>query len=408
MLPPMGFDRVAIVGAGAWGTARCANMIARAGRAVTADRPLTAQGSKRAGANAQECAARRIQSSMCEQSQHICVAPADAADRPLRRGLLAVPVQLVAREAAGAVAAPGCSTANNSTCHRRCGGHRAQNSRKFMTDVIAEPKSRRRRCRSRSSLWTPCFASPTWRAGLPAAVTLAANDEAVAAAIFAQRAQLDDIPALSLDRRARGRIGGAAKNVLAIGAGIVGAAAVSAPARSRGAHDLAASPNWMRSAERRRAMAGNRDGARVWAIWSRAAPARYRGEILPSALNIGYRGTRAGADIQRVTGLAEQRLHRPRYWRRSRRAAKVDMPITAAVAAVVAEDGAVDEAIDAEVADAAPGCGPECIFESKGRPTGYGNPNWIMARGRTGESRRQGQQPDRRSQPHGQAESGLR
>jgi len=98
-----------------------------------------------------------------------------------------------------------------------------------MTEVISPA------CRPRwpAILSGPSFAEEVAR-GLPAAVTLAAREENVGRNARA-RARLGHVPSLSFDRRARRRDRGAAKNVLAIAAGIVAGRGLGASA-SGGAH----------------------------------------------------------------------------------------------------------------------------------------------------------------------------
>ncbi len=88
-------------------------------------------------------------------------------------------------------------------------------TRAFMSDIIAEcaPKA------VAAILSGPSFAADVAR-GLPTAVTLAARDESVAAALAQALGSATFRPYHSTDLRGA-EIGGAAKNVLAIGAGIV-------------------------------------------------------------------------------------------------------------------------------------------------------------------------------------------
>jgi glycerol-3-phosphate dehydrogenase (NAD(P)+) len=100
-------------------------------------------------------------------------------------------------------------------------------SRKFMTEVIGECAA----AAAPSVLSGPSFAEDVAR-GLPTAVTLAAGDEKIAAALAGSLASATFRPYHSTDMRGV-EIGGAAKNVLAIAAGIVvgralGASAVAA------------------------------------------------------------------------------------------------------------------------------------------------------------------------------------
>jgi glycerol-3-phosphate dehydrogenase (NAD(P)+) len=97
-------------------------------------------------------------------------------------------------------------------------------TRKFMTEVIAEcaPPA------TPAILSGPSFAEDVAR-GLPTAVTLAAGDEAVAAELARAFGSATFRPYHSTDMRGV-EIGGAAKNVLAIGAGIVAGRGLGASA----------------------------------------------------------------------------------------------------------------------------------------------------------------------------------
>src|SRR6185295_14197649 len=108
---------------------------------------------------------------------------------------------------------------------------------KFMTEVIAEAAPRARA----AILSGPSFADDVAR-GLPTAVTLAAPDEPLAAALVQALGSSSFRPYHSTDVRGV-EIGGAAKNVLAIAAGIVvgrqlGASALAA-LTTRGFSELA-------------------------------------------------------------------------------------------------------------------------------------------------------------------------
>src|SRR6202021_1661446 len=98
---------------------------------------------------------------------------------------------------------------------------------KFMTEVIAESAPHA----TPAILSGPGFADDVAR-GLPTAVTLAAHDEALASALVQALGSSTFRPYHSTDIRGV-EIGGAAKNVLAIGAGI-------AVGRKLGASALAA------------------------------------------------------------------------------------------------------------------------------------------------------------------------
>ncbi len=208
-------NRIAVVGAGAWGTA-LANVIARAGRTVT----LFA----RDGAAASAIAAAR-------ESPRLPGAPIDPrvaiealSDRQPEGDafLLAVPAQELrgaASRLVGAIA-PGVPVV-------ACAKGIERTTCRFMTEVIAE-------CVAGAVpaiLSGPSFAIDVAR-GLPTAVTLAAADEAVAQMLTRSLGSATFRPYHSVDVRGV-EIGGAAKNVLAIAAGIVtgrklGASAVAA------------------------------------------------------------------------------------------------------------------------------------------------------------------------------------
>jgi glycerol-3-phosphate dehydrogenase (NAD(P)+) len=208
----MTYAHIGVVGAGAWGSA-LANAMARAGRAVT----LAAR--DRAAADA--IAARRESPRLpgVTFDERVCVI---AAGPDLARCdviLLAVPAQdlrtvatLVAPALAGGTPVVACAKGIERGTH------------KFMTDVITESAPAARP----AILSGPSFAADVAR-GLPTAVTLAAGDEAVAAGLARVFGSATFRPYHSTDLRGV-EIGGAAKNVLAIGAGIVAGRGLGASA----------------------------------------------------------------------------------------------------------------------------------------------------------------------------------
>jgi glycerol-3-phosphate dehydrogenase (NAD(P)+) len=209
----MGFERIAIVGTGAWGTA-LANALARAGRSVT----LASRDQAGAAAIAAARASPRLPGIRLEDG--IMVAAAGAAILSAQDAiLLAVPSQQL-RTAVGLVApalAPGIPVI-------ACAKGIERGTHKFMTEVIAEcaPSARP------AILSGPSFAEEVGR-GLPAAVTLAARDEPLAAALAGALGSATFRPYHSTDVRGV-EIGGAAKNVLAIAAGIVAGRGLGASA----------------------------------------------------------------------------------------------------------------------------------------------------------------------------------
>jgi glycerol-3-phosphate dehydrogenase (NAD(P)+) len=199
----MTFGRIAVLGAGAWGSA-LANAIARAGREVTLW--ARARATIEALNASRECPRlpgievdRRIEvtSTIAE------VAAADAV-------LIAVPAQSVR-----AVALELAAVLRTGTPVIACAKGIERGTHKFMTEVIADcaPDA------TPAILSGPSFASDVAR-GMPTAVTLAAANENIAAALAAALGSATFRPYHSSDVRGV-EIGGAAKNVLAIAAGIV-------------------------------------------------------------------------------------------------------------------------------------------------------------------------------------------
>jgi glycerol-3-phosphate dehydrogenase (NAD(P)+) len=196
-------DRIAVVGAGAWGTA-LANVIARAGRSVT----LFAR-----DAAASDAIAGRRESPRLPGVQiyrRIAIAPLTERLPDGDVILIVVPAQALRRTASGLAGAiaPGTPVV---TCAKGI----ERTTRAFMTEVVAEclPGA------VPAILSGPSFAVDVAR-GLPTAVTLAAPDEAVAQMLARSLGSATFRPYHSVDVRGV-EIGGAAKNVLAIAAGIV-------------------------------------------------------------------------------------------------------------------------------------------------------------------------------------------
>jgi glycerol-3-phosphate dehydrogenase (NAD(P)+) len=206
----MAFDRIAVVGAGAWGTA-LANVIARAGRSVL----LAA----RNGADVLAKTRESPRLPAVRLDDRVAVAPMGAELSGCDAILLAVPSQAT-RAAAHAIA----PMLRAGTPVIACAKGIERGTRRFMTEVIAESAP----AALPAILSGPSFAAEVAR-GMPAAVTLATRDEAVAAALARALGSATLRPYHSTDVRGV-EIGGAAKNVLAIAAGIVAGRGLGASA----------------------------------------------------------------------------------------------------------------------------------------------------------------------------------
>ena len=199
----MSVEHIAVVGAGAWGTA-LASIAARAGRTVT----LCARD---AGTVAQIAATRenpRLPGIRLDERIAVAAALADVARADAI--LLVIPAQAL-REAATALA----PHLRASTPVIACAKGIERETHKFMTEVIAEALPAARP----AILSGPSFASDVAR-GLPTAVTLACADDTLSAQLAHALGSQTFRPYHSTDVRGV-EIGGAAKNVLAIAAGIV-------------------------------------------------------------------------------------------------------------------------------------------------------------------------------------------
>jgi glycerol-3-phosphate dehydrogenase (NAD(P)+) len=198
-----GFDSVTVIGAGAWGTA-LAGIAARAGRDVM----LYARNPEMAGriAGAREnprLPGVRLDASVSVTNELALAAAADVI-------LIATPAQNL-REAATGLA----PHLRKGTPVIACAKGIERGTHKFMTDVIAEAAPNA----AAAILSGPSFATDVAR-GLPTAVTLAAKDDALASALVQALGSPSFRPYHTTDIRGV-EIGGAAKNVLAIAAGIV-------------------------------------------------------------------------------------------------------------------------------------------------------------------------------------------
>jgi glycerol-3-phosphate dehydrogenase (NAD(P)+) len=219
------FNSFAVVGAGAWGTA-LAGVAARAGRKVV----LCAHSAEAAKAIAAAHSNPKLPGITLHAGIQVTadISRAASADAVL----ITTPAQNL--RAAAAALAPYLASGTPLVA---CAKGIERGTHKFMTEVIAEvaPKARA------AILSGPGFAEDVAR-GLPTAVTLAASDEHLAKNLVQALGSATFRPYHTTDVRGV-EIGGAAKNVLAIAAGIaVGkrlGASAQAALTTRGFSELA-------------------------------------------------------------------------------------------------------------------------------------------------------------------------
>jgi glycerol-3-phosphate dehydrogenase (NAD(P)+) len=197
------FQCIAVIGAGAWGTA-LANCAARAGREVT----LWARDPAAIAAIMSKRESPRLPGVTLDERIAATGALADVARADAV--LLVVPAQDL-RTAAIALG----SQIGKGVPVVACAKGIERGTHRFMTEVIAETLPGA----TPAILSGPSFAADVAR-GLPTAVTLACADEATAEALTLALGSATFRPYHATDVRGV-EIGGAAKNVLAIAAGIV-------------------------------------------------------------------------------------------------------------------------------------------------------------------------------------------
>ncbi len=318
----MRFDHIAVVGAGAWGTA-LALTCARAGRKVTLW--------EHDAANAAQLAAKReslfLPGMRLDDGIALARDVAEVARAPAI--LLVVPAQAV--RAVTTTLAPLLAA---DTPLVVCAKGIERGTQKFMSEVIAE-------CAPQAApaiLSGPSFAADVAH-GLPTAVTLAARDADLAAALAQAIGSATFRPYHATDIRGV-EIGGAAKNVLAIAAGVVAGRGLGASAgaalTTRGFAELS--------------RFGRAFGARPETLMGLSG----LGDLLltcstPQSRNFSFgaalgRGEEPDA-IHRTVGLAEGTFTAPVLLAMAR-ARGVDMPISAAVAALLDGTLSVDAAIE--------------------------------------------------------------
>jgi glycerol-3-phosphate dehydrogenase (NAD(P)+) len=317
----MTFNHIAVIGGGAWGSA-LALTCARAGRTVT----LWEQDPANAAHLSEKRESLFLPGVRLDDSIAIAGDLAEAARAEAI--LLVVPAQAVR---AVATALHPMLAANTPLIV--CAKGIERGTKKFMSEVIAE-------CAPHAVaaiLSGPSFAADVAR-GMPTAVTLAADDGKLAAALAQAVGSATFRPYHASDVRGV-EIGGAAKNVLAIAAGVVtgrglGASALAA-LTTRGFAELVrfgraygAKPETMTG------LSGLGD-----LLLTCSSP---QSRNFTFGVNLG-RGQKP-AEIHRTTGLAEGTFTASVLLDMARERA-VEMPISAAVAALLAEKMSVDEVI---------------------------------------------------------------
>ncbi|WP_338693876.1 NAD(P)H-dependent glycerol-3-phosphate dehydrogenase [Bradyrhizobium sp. 26S5] len=309
---------VSVIGAGAWGTA-LAEVAARAGRKVT----LYARNAEHAA----QIQATRVNPKLAGiQLDPGIVVTSDIATAAQADVILAVTPAQHLRAAVGHIA----PHLKPDTPVIACAKGIEHGTHKFMTEVIAEAAPGA----VPAILSGPSFADDVAR-GLPTAVTLAARDEALAGALVQALGSATFRPYHTTDVRGV-EIGGAAKNVLAIAAGIVvgrnlGASALAA-LTTRGFSELA--------------RLGRACGARAETL----AGLSGLGDLLLSCSTAQSRNFALGLALGRgeaapVGKLAEGAFTAPVLCELAA-SRKVDMPVSNAVAAILSNRLTIDAAIE--------------------------------------------------------------
>jgi glycerol-3-phosphate dehydrogenase (NAD(P)+) len=313
----MTISRISVLGGGAWGTA-LAQTCARAGRDVTLW--------EFDAGNAEHLASRResryLPGVKLEASIKVTRALAEAANADAI--LLVVPAQ-----AMRSVMASLAQTMAANTPLIACAKGIEHGTHKFMTEIIAEcaPSA------VPAILSGPSFAADVAR-GLPTAVTIAAADAGIAEALAHALNSGTFRPYHSTDIRGV-EVGGAVKNVLAIASGIVTGrglgASASAALTTRGFAELV--------------RFGRSVGARAETMMGLSG----LGDLIltcssPQSRNFSY-GVALGKGVAPDGKLAEGAFTAPVLLEMAR-AQNIEMPISAAIAAVLTNQMSVDQAIE--------------------------------------------------------------
>jgi len=316
----MPFNRIAVIGAGAWGSA-LALTCARAGRKVT----LWEHDAANAAQLAQKRESLFLPGVRIDDSIVIAGDLADAARAPAI--LLVVPAQAV-RSVAKSLAPLIAARTPVIVCAKGI----ERGTKKFMSEVIAE-------CTPNAVpaiLSGPSFAADVAR-GMPTAVTLAASEEKLAGELARAIGSASFRPYHSTDVRGV-EIGGAAKNVLAIAAGVVAGrglgASAAAALTTRGFAELV--------------RFGKAYGAKAETLMGLSG----LGDLILTCSSPQSRNFTFGVNLGRGqkpdaihAGLVEGVFTAPVLLEMARERG-VDMPISSAVNALLAEKMSVDAAIE--------------------------------------------------------------
>jgi glycerol-3-phosphate dehydrogenase (NAD(P)+) len=309
---------VAVIGAGAWGTA-LASVAARAGRDVI----LYARNAEAAAHIRATRENPRLPGVNFDPRITITSDVTSAARGDII--LLATPAQNL-REAAAALA-PHLAT---GTPVIACAKGIERGSHKFMTEVIAEAAPDA----VPAILSGPSFASDVAR-GLPTAVTLATREESLASALVQALGSSTFRPYHTSDVRGV-EIGGAAKNVLAIAAGIVVGKQLGASAQAalttRGFSELV--------------RLGRACGARTETMSGLSG----LGDLILTCSSLQSRNFSLGIALGRGERPSRDKLAEGEFTApvliELAASKNVDMPVSNAVAAILSGASTIDEAIE--------------------------------------------------------------
>jgi glycerol-3-phosphate dehydrogenase (NAD(P)+) len=316
----MTFNHIAVIGGGAWGTALALTCI-RAGRKVTLWEPDAGTAAK----IAKKRESPFLPGVRLDDGIVLAASLAEAARAPAI--LLVVPAQAVR-----AVTTSLARLIAAGTPVIVCAKGIERGRQKFMTEVVAE-------CAPNATpaiLSGPSFAADVAR-GMPTAVTLATSDDKLAGELARAIGSASFRPYHSTDVRGV-EIGGAAKNVLAIAAGIVTGRGLGASAQAalttRGFAELV--------------RFGRAYGAKAETMMGLSG----LGDLLLTCSSPQSRNFSFGVNLGRGQkpeqihgGLAEGVFTAPVLLEMARERA-VDMPIAAAVATLLEGTMSVDQAIE--------------------------------------------------------------